>query len=601
MTDDRERWALILGGSSGMGEATALALAKAGYNICGIHLDFRAALAHVEEVKAAIEAEGVQALYINMNAADDEKRAAALATLRERFDASEAAGRHPYVRVVMHSLAFGSLVPYISDDPKGAVDRKKMEMTQDVMANSLVYWVQDLYRGGFLENGSKIYAMTSEGSSRVVPSYGVVSSAKAALESHIRQLAMELAQTRKGITANTIRAGVTMTPALMKIPEHDMIIASATKRNPTGRMTTPQDVAKAIVVAVRRGHRLHQRRGDRRRRRRVHHGVLSVAGGRVIVVGSVNVDLVVTTERLPAPGRDRHRRPVRAAPRRQGRQPGGGRRPARGDGPSSSARSGTTRSGGRHGRRSRPRGSTSPGLLTLPDEATGVALIVVDEAGENSHRRRRRRERGARLGPGAGRAQAPRTQAGGRRARRSRDPDRRDPRGAPARPHRRATTILNPAPAHGLERSDARAGGHPDARTRASWRRSPAGDGRPSAQAKRLLGPEPGDRAVLVSLGANGTLLVDGKRSRGDRRPRRSRSSTRSGPATRSTGRWRRDWRPASTSSRRSRRAGDRRLARGHAARAREGDADRRRARSRPGLAAAPRGQSIAPAQIEKT
>ena len=111
-----------------------------------------------------------------------------MAALRERFDASEAAGRHPYVRVVMHSLAFGSLVPYISDYPKGAVDRKKMEMTQDVMANSLVFWVQDLSRDGFLENGSKIYAaMTSEGSSRVVPSYGVVSSAKAALESHIRQ------------------------------------------------------------------------------------------------------------------------------------------------------------------------------------------------------------------------------------------------------------------------------------------------------------------------------------------------------------------------------------------------------------------------------
>jgi enoyl-[acyl-carrier protein] reductase III len=248
MTDDRERWALILGGSSGMGEATAIALARAGYHIVGIHLDFRAALGHVEEVKAAISAAGREAVYINMNAADDEKRAAALATLGERFDRSRAEGRRPYVRVVMHSLAFGSLVPYISDDPKGAVDRKKMEMTQDVMANSLVYWVQDLYRGGFLEQGSKIYAMTSEGSSRVVPSYGVVSSAKAALESHIRQLAMELAQTGKGITANTIRAGVTMTPALMKIPEHDMIIASATKRNPTGRMTTPQDVANTIVA-----------------------------------------------------------------------------------------------------------------------------------------------------------------------------------------------------------------------------------------------------------------------------------------------------------------------------------------------------------------
>ena len=110
-----------------------------------------------------------------MNAADDEKRAAAIETIRDRFEQSRGAGRHPYIRVVMHSLAFGSLVPFIADDPKEAVDRKKMEMTQDVMANSLVYWVQDLYRAGFLEKGSKVYAMTSEGTSRVIPSYGVVS------------------------------------------------------------------------------------------------------------------------------------------------------------------------------------------------------------------------------------------------------------------------------------------------------------------------------------------------------------------------------------------------------------------------------------------
>ena len=99
-----------------------------------------------------------------MNAADDEKRAGALAELARALRRARAAGRDPYVRVVMHSLAFGSLVPFLADDPKAAVDRKKMEMTQDVMANSLVYWVQDLYRGGFLGDGSKIYAMTSEGS-----------------------------------------------------------------------------------------------------------------------------------------------------------------------------------------------------------------------------------------------------------------------------------------------------------------------------------------------------------------------------------------------------------------------------------------------------
>jgi enoyl-[acyl-carrier protein] reductase III len=248
MTDERERWALILGASSGMGEATAIALARAGHRIAGIHLDFRAALAHVEEVKAAIVAAGSEALFINMNAADDEKRAEALARLEERFARSRAEGRHPYVRVVMHSLAFGSLQPFIADDPKGAISRRQMEMTLDVMANSLVFWVQDLYRAGLLGPGSKIFAMTSEGSTRVVPSYGAVSAAKAALESHARQLAMELARKGSGITVNTIRAGVTKTPALMKIPEHDEIIEASTRRNPTGRMTTPQDVAEAIVA-----------------------------------------------------------------------------------------------------------------------------------------------------------------------------------------------------------------------------------------------------------------------------------------------------------------------------------------------------------------
>lgn len=246
--DDRERWALILGASSGMGEATALALAAAGYRIAGIHLDFRAGLAHVAEIEERIAAAGSESLFINMNAADDEKRASALAALRDRFDRSEAEGRHPYVRVVLHSLAFGSLLPLIADDPKAAISRKQLEMTLDVMANSLVYWVQDLVRGNFLEAGSKVYALTSEGSTRVVPTYGAVSAAKAALESHCRQLAMELARRGTGITVNAIRAGVTMTPALMKIPEHDAIIEAGTRRNPSGRLTTTADVARAIVA-----------------------------------------------------------------------------------------------------------------------------------------------------------------------------------------------------------------------------------------------------------------------------------------------------------------------------------------------------------------
>jgi enoyl-[acyl-carrier-protein] reductase (NADH) len=128
-----------------------------------------------------------------------------------------------------------------------------MEMTLDVMAHSLVYWAQDLWRGGFFANGSKVYAMTSEGSTRVVASYGAVSAAKSALESHCRQLAMEFARLGSGVTVNAVRAGVTMTPALMQIPERDALIEHATKRNPQGRMTTTDDVARAIVALSREG------------------------------------------------------------------------------------------------------------------------------------------------------------------------------------------------------------------------------------------------------------------------------------------------------------------------------------------------------------
>jgi enoyl-[acyl-carrier-protein] reductase (NADH) len=114
------------------------------------------------------------------------------------------------------------------------------------MAHSLVYWTQDVVGRGLMQEGGRIYAMTSSGSTRALPSYGPVSAAKAALESHVRQLAMELAPL--GITVNAIRAGVTATPAAQKIPAYDRLAAHALRANPSGRLTTPGDVARAIAV-----------------------------------------------------------------------------------------------------------------------------------------------------------------------------------------------------------------------------------------------------------------------------------------------------------------------------------------------------------------
>jgi len=248
MSDQREPWALILGASSGFGEATAIALASAGYNICGVHLDRRQGMPQVESVRQRIAALGREEIFFNVNAADDEQRGSVLRGLAERFGAAGSSGRRPYVRVLLHSLAFGTLKPFLMDDPENAINRRNMEMTLDVMAHSLVYWSQDAWRAGLLGQGSKIYALTSEGSSRVVASYGAVSAAKSALESHCRQLAMEFARLDSGVTVNAVRAGVTRTPALMQIPEAKELIEHATKRNPMGRMTTVDDVARAIVT-----------------------------------------------------------------------------------------------------------------------------------------------------------------------------------------------------------------------------------------------------------------------------------------------------------------------------------------------------------------
>src|SRR6185436_17608109 len=116
----------------------------------------------------------------------------------------------------------------------------------NVMAHSLVYWVQDALARGLLQRGSRVVAMTSAGSTRVWPGYGPVSAAKAALESHVRQLAVELGPS--GVTVNAIRAGVTDTPALRKIPGSELMVEHVRARNPSGRMTEPSDVANVIAM-----------------------------------------------------------------------------------------------------------------------------------------------------------------------------------------------------------------------------------------------------------------------------------------------------------------------------------------------------------------
>ncbi|MBK9167083.1 MAG: SDR family oxidoreductase [Bryobacterales bacterium] len=225
------QWALVLGASSGFGEAASVAFAHAGFDIYGVHMDLRDTLPNARRVEERVREAGREAVFFNVNAADDAKRAEVIGAIRGP------------VRILLHSLAFGVLRPVTGE---AAVNRRQLEATCDAMGHSLLYWARDLVAAGLMPEGGRIFAMTSTGGARAVPSYGPVSAAKAALEAHVRQLAIELAPRR--ITANAILAGVTDTPALRKIPGFEKLVEAALDRNPHGRLTAPEDVAKCLVA-----------------------------------------------------------------------------------------------------------------------------------------------------------------------------------------------------------------------------------------------------------------------------------------------------------------------------------------------------------------
>ncbi|MFI7538941.1 SDR family oxidoreductase [Streptosporangium sp. NPDC049376] len=240
LTSLDKSWGLVLGVSSGIGRACALAMAQQGMNIVGVHFDTAAMDDSVTQLREKLSSYGVRVHFHNANAARKTVRQEIVAGLAELTDGAG-------LRVLLHSLAFGTLVRYLpAEEGAAGISGPQLEMTMDVMANSLVYWVQDLAAADLLPPGAKVFAMTSAGAVQHLPSYGAVSAAKCALEAHVRQLACELAP--RGVAVNALRAGVTLTPALRRIPEHHEFSRNSARNNPHHRLTVPEDVAEAVVL-----------------------------------------------------------------------------------------------------------------------------------------------------------------------------------------------------------------------------------------------------------------------------------------------------------------------------------------------------------------
>lgn len=222
---------MIIGGSSGLGLASAHVLAEKGYNICIIHRNRKSELKHFEKEVACMRSAGVVVKTFNKDALKEETIPLVLNELPQHS-----------VGVVLHSIAKGSLKPLTTDS--NGLSKIDLDITIHAMATSWWQWVKALLAHNTLHDSCSNIAFTSEGNSKVWPGYGAVASAKATLEALMRQMAVELAP--HGITTNCIQAGTTNTASFKMIPNSKKLAEMAKRRNPFQKLTTPQDVANVV-------------------------------------------------------------------------------------------------------------------------------------------------------------------------------------------------------------------------------------------------------------------------------------------------------------------------------------------------------------------
>lgn len=225
MFDLQGKIALITGGSRGIGRAIALRLAEQGVNIVVNYVRHRR---DAEDTVKAIEAEGVECLAVKANVASEEN-------LERMFD--EISERYDRLDILVSNAASGVLKPAME------LTTRHWNWAMDINARALLALSQ--HAVPMMKDGGRIMAVSSIGAVRAVPNYTAVGASKAALESLIRHLAVELGP--KGILVNTISAGVVDTDALKKFPNRDELIAGSLARTPLGRLTSPEDVADVAL------------------------------------------------------------------------------------------------------------------------------------------------------------------------------------------------------------------------------------------------------------------------------------------------------------------------------------------------------------------
>jgi enoyl-[acyl-carrier protein] reductase III len=236
-------WAIILGGSSGFGFATTEKLAREGMNIAALYRETSITEKVLLEKFAKLASDnGVIILPYNINALNEEGRSKFL----EKFVSENGVSNHT-VKLLLHSIARGNLKPLTGGgDANYELSAEDIQFTTYAMSNSLLDWTRDVLKAELFHPDARIIGLTSEGAHKYWDGYAAVSIAKASLESLAKYMAVEFAPA--GLKTNLIQAGITDTSSLKMIPGSEKLLEIANTRNPMGRMTQPEDVAKVIYL-----------------------------------------------------------------------------------------------------------------------------------------------------------------------------------------------------------------------------------------------------------------------------------------------------------------------------------------------------------------
>jgi enoyl-[acyl-carrier protein] reductase III len=225
MFDLHGKIALVTGSSRGIGKAIALRLAENGVDLVVNYVRHRR---DAEETAALIEEKGARCQVVKANVANDED-------VRQMFELIKA--EYGRLDFLISNAASGVLKPAME------LDSRHWNWAMDINARSLLTLAQQALP--LMPQGGRIIAVSSLGAVRAVENYTAVGASKAALESLVRHLAVELGP--KGILVNTISAGAVDTEALKKFPNRRQILDTALARTPVGRLTTPADVADVAL------------------------------------------------------------------------------------------------------------------------------------------------------------------------------------------------------------------------------------------------------------------------------------------------------------------------------------------------------------------